>query len=61
MDKKKVVCTCYGVTNGDLEKAVKNGAQSFKEVKKATKVACACGHCKDKAKKRVKKLLEEEK
>lgn len=58
MQKKKVICSCYHVTKGDLKRAIKNGADSYKEVKKATRIGCACGHCKKKAKKTVKKLLQ---
>lgn len=57
MNKKKVICPCYHVTKGDIKKAIDDGASSFKEVKKATKVSKGCGKCKKKAKKLTKKLL----
>lgn len=58
MNRKKVVCSCYGITKGDIADAVENGAATFKEVKKQTKAGKACGHCKKKIKKLVKKLQE---
>lgn len=45
MDANKVVCECYKVTVGDLNKAVKNGAKSFEEVQGVTKVGTGCGNC----------------
>lgn len=56
MNRKKVVCSCFHVTKGDLADAVEQGCSSWKEVKKQTKAGKACGHCKKKVKKLVKKL-----
>lgn len=61
MNRKKVVCSCKNVTKGDIADAVSAGADSFKEVKKLTKVGKGCGKCKKKAKKLTKKLLKERK
>lgn len=57
MNPDKIICPCKKVTKGDILEALNEGASSFKEVKKATKVATACGKCKKKAKKLTKKLL----
>ena len=57
MNPDKIICPCYKVTKGDVLKAIENGATSFKDVKKMTKLGKACGKCKKKAKKLVKKLL----
>jgi len=57
MNNKKVICSCYNVTVKDLKKAIENGAESFKDVKEATKVSTSCKKCKDNAKSIVKKLL----
>ena len=59
MNSEKVICPCRKVTKGDLIKAVEQGAESFKEVKKLTKVASACGKCKKEAKKITEGLLRE--
>ncbi|XCP85153.1 (2Fe-2S)-binding protein [Roseburia hominis] len=59
MSRKKVICSCYHVTKGDIADAIEQGASSFKEVKKATKAGKGCGKCKKKVKKLTKKLLEE--
>lgn len=58
MDPNKIICPCYKITKGDVAKAVENGADSFKEVKAATKAGKACGKCKKKVKKLTKKILE---
>ena len=58
MNPDKVICPCKKVTKGDILQAVNEGASSFKEVKKATKVGTSCGKCKKKAKKFTKKLLK---
>ncbi|MCI6534617.1 MAG: (2Fe-2S)-binding protein, partial [Lachnospiraceae bacterium] len=57
MNPDKIICPCHKVTKGDIARAIDQGASSFKEVKKATKVSKACGKCKKKAKKLTKKLL----
>jgi len=57
MNNKKVICSCYNVTVKDLKKAIEKGAESFKDVKEATKVSTSCKKCKDNAKSIVKKLL----
>ena len=36
MADKKEICSCYHVTKSDIKEAVKNGAVSYKEVKKET-------------------------
>ena len=57
MNPDKMICPCHKVTKGDIARAIDQGASSFKEVKKATKVSKSCGKCKKKAKKLTKKLL----
>ena len=59
MNPDKIIFSCYKVTKGDVAKAVKNGATSFKEVKSMTKAGKACGKCKKKVKKLTKKLLKD--
>ena len=56
MNRKKEICSCYHITKGDIADAVAQGAATFKEVKKLTKAGKACGHCKKKVKKLIKKL-----
>lgn len=58
MGKDKYICPCFKVTKGDIKKAIEDGAVSFKEVKKVTRLAAGCGHCKCKAKKYTKKRLK---
>jgi NAD(P)H-nitrite reductase large subunit len=41
----KVVCGCFNVTEQDIKDAVKNGASSFEDVQKITKVGTGCGAC----------------
>ena len=57
MGKDKYICHCFKVTKDDIKKAIEEGADSFKKVKKATHLAAGCGHCKCRAKKYTKKRL----
>lgn len=45
MNPNKVICNCSNVTRGQLEKAVKCGAKSVKEVCEKTYAAGCCGKC----------------
>ncbi|WP_195937819.1 (2Fe-2S)-binding protein [Romboutsia sp. 1001713B170131_170501_G6] len=44
-NKNKVVCSCFGVTKADIEKAVNEGMTSINEVRKKTKAGMGCGRC----------------
>lgn len=55
MGKDKMLCPCRGVTRKDIEKAVRDGADTFKKVKKETGAATKCGKCEDDVRKAVKK------
>ncbi len=55
MNKDKVICKCKGVTKGDVLKAIKNGARSYKTVKQETGAGSKCGKCKDDIKAFIKK------
>jgi len=41
------VCICHGVTEKDIKKAAKAGAQSLQDIKQATGCATGCGTCAD--------------
>jgi bacterioferritin-associated ferredoxin len=41
------VCICYGVTEKDIKKAAKAGAQSLQDIKQSTGCATGCGTCAD--------------
>ena len=41
MDLDKIVCDCYGVTNGMIKEAVENGAKTLEEVHEATEAGTA--------------------
>ena len=43
MGKDKYICPCFKVTKDDIKKAIEEGADSFKKVKKATHLA-VCTH-----------------
>lgn len=53
----QVVCGCLKVTDQDIEKAIRNGANSFEEVQVVTKVGTGCGNCVDSNKVLVNELL----
>ena len=44
-----VVCTCLGITDRDIETAVKAGARSWEALQEATKIGTVCGGCRPKA------------
>lgn len=39
------VCLCKGITDGALERAVADGARTFREVRNQLGVATQCGKC----------------
>ena len=45
MANDKIICKCYKVTEKRHQKAIKNGAESAKDVRKETKADTACRHC----------------
>ena len=58
MSGEKYLCPCYKVTKKDIKEAIKDGASSFKEVRKMTKAGKGCGHCECNVKKYAKKQLK---
>ncbi len=47
MNLEKVVCNCFGVTNGMIKDAVDSGASTLEEVQATVDVGTACGVCID--------------
>jgi nitrogen fixation NifU-like protein len=43
------ICHCLGVTDKDIERAFEDGARTWEDLQKATKIGTGCGTCKDKA------------
>lgn len=41
------VCICHGVTEKDIKKAAKAGAQSLQDIKQTTGCGSGCGTCVD--------------
>ena len=44
-----VICTCLGITDKDIEQAVKDGARTWDQLQAATKIGTDCGTCKPRA------------
>lgn len=44
-----VICTCLGITDQDIEEAVKAGTRTWAQLQEATKIGTVCGGCKGKA------------
>ena len=44
-----VICSCLGITDKDIEKAVQQGAKNWEQLQQATKIGTGCGGCKEKA------------
>ena len=55
MNMDKTICFCMRVTNGDIYRAVQDGATTFEEVQEKTKTSRGCKKCTDD----VKRLIEE--
>lgn len=47
MDMDKTVCSCMGITVGDIKEAVDGGSRTLDEVIEATGATTACGMCTD--------------
>ena len=47
MNFNKIVCECFGVTNGQIKEAVENGATTLEEVAEKTGAGTGCGTCND--------------
>lgn len=45
VESSRVVCQCMNITENDIRNAINNGANSFEEVQKITKVSTGCGKC----------------
>ncbi len=44
-----VICTCLGITDHDIEEAVKAGTRNWGQLQEATKIGTVCGGCKERA------------
>lgn len=47
MNLDKIVCECFGVTNGMIKEAVYEGASTLEEVAEKTGAGTGCGACND--------------
>ena len=47
MNLDKIVCDCFGVTNGKIREAVYEGATTLQEVADKTGAGTGCGACND--------------
>ncbi len=45
----KTICHCLGITDKDIEEAVKKGARTWEDLQNATKIGTVCGNCKGEA------------
>ncbi len=48
-DDAVVICQCLGITDKDIETAVKSGSRTWEDLQNATKIGTVCGGCKEKA------------
>ena len=47
MKLDKIVCECFGITNGQIQDAVYEGATTLEEVAEKTGAGTGCGACND--------------
>lgn len=60
MNQNHVVCECLGVTAGQIEQAVKDGARNFEDVKEQLGIGRQCIKCKDLAALLIESYVEDE-
>jgi len=46
-DDGEVICTCFGVTKGQIRVSCQNGNEDFESVKADTQAGASCGKCED--------------
>ena len=47
--KAHIICQCLGITDGDIEEAVLEGARTYVALQERTKIGTVCGNCKEKS------------
>ncbi|MEI6876468.1 MAG: iron-sulfur cluster assembly scaffold protein [Spirochaetota bacterium] len=47
-DDAVVICNCLGITDKDIEEAVKAGSRDWTSLQEATKIGTVCGECRGK-------------
>lgn len=47
MNRKHIICACLGVTAGQIEDAVRDGARNFEEVQERLGIGKQCIKCKE--------------
>lgn len=57
--KNRMVCECYDITVDKIEKALRNGASGFDDLKKSMKLGVLCSACIGDAKKVIEQLQKE--
>ena len=45
IDRDEIICTCAGVTYGEIVDAIKNGADTLEKLQEATDAGNYCGFC----------------
>lgn len=59
MNSNHIVCECLGVTAGQIEQSVKEGARTFDEVKEKLGIGRQCIKCRDLASLLIESYVEE--
>lgn len=57
-NKNKKICSCYNISNHDIESAINNGCNDINDIVKVTKAGTACGKCMDSLEYEVYKVLK---
>ena len=58
MNREEEICSCLGLTYGDIEDAFNNGADSYEKIVEVTSVGTICGICEDDVKEFIDILLK---
>lgn len=58
MNRDEVLCSCFRITAGDIEDAIKDGAKTLEDIQDATAFGTACGSCLDEYEETINEMLE---
>lgn len=59
MNRDHIICTCNGVTVGQIEEAVRQGDRTFEDVQERLHIGRQCVKCKDMAKLLIESFAED--
>ena len=59
-ERPKILCFCYGVSEADIIKVIKEGATTLMEVRRKTQANTGCGGCGEDVKRLIRKHVRKQ-